>query len=89
MMDYMFLASMSDDELHSFAVKNSKRFNDPTLYPFEEQEEWAWNLLLDGTLDHMCTADVFQAMDGCTVEIDGTCEHGCISPMILTRLIPA
>lgn len=87
MLDYMFLASMTDDELHAFAVKNSRQCYE--LIPFEEQEEWAWNLLLCGTLDHMCTNDTFQAMDGCTVEIDGTCEHGCISPMILTRLIPA
>lgn len=85
MPDYTFLASMTEDELHSFAEENSRKLHE--VIPVEEQEEWAWNLLLCGTLDHMCTTTVFQAMDGCTVEIDGTCEHGCISPMILTKLI--
>lgn len=85
--DYAFLACMTEDELHEFACKNSRKFNDSI--PLEEQVEWAWNLLICGTLDHMCTQGTFQAIDGCTVEIEGTCEHGNISPMVLTRLVHA
>ncbi len=83
--DYAFLACMTEDELHSFAEKNSKKYHEPIS--LEEQVEWAWNLLMCGTLDHMCTTTTFQAIDGCTVDIDGNCEHGNYSPMVLTRMI--
>jgi len=76
------LLKMSDDELHRFAVENSKN-----SWTEEEQLDWAWECYYDGTLDMMCTKCTFQAIDGCYVEIDGNCPHGYKSPMLILKLV--
>jgi hypothetical protein len=80
----LILISMTDDELHAFADFQCSKM--PVLTSLEEEKEWAWNCLFNGTLDAMCTADSFQTIDGCHVEIDGNCPHGYSSPMELLPL---
>ena len=74
------LFDYSDEQLHAMAEEYA--INKKNWTP-EEQLEWAGILLLTGTLENMFTTMEFQAIDGCSVEIDGNCEHGYKSPMVL------
>lgn len=79
------LAMMSDDELHAHACKNSKR-----KFKWTREEELAW---AEELIQYNCQLESFlwdgevQTIDGCTVEIDGTCPHGYTSPLILLKII--
>lgn len=79
------LVRMTDDELHAHACKNSKR-----KFKWTKAEELAWATELyeyNCQLEEVLWDGEVQTVDGCTVEVDGTCPHGYTSPFVLLGIL--
>jgi len=75
------LIRMSDSELHEHACKNSER---KSKWTKEEELIWAGELLyFPNLLDDALWNGRVQTIDGCTVDVDGTCPHEYTSPLVL------
>jgi hypothetical protein len=70
--------------LHKEAESYAKEHPTPTV---EEELEWAETELLAGTIGlSMWENGYVQAFDSCNVDLDGCCEHGYKSPLILLNI---
>ncbi len=76
---------MEMEMLHAQAEAHALLHPTPTV---EEELEWANTELLTGTLGKsMWENGYVQAFDSCKVDLDGCCEHGYKSPLILLGVI--
>ncbi len=76
---------MEMEMLHAKAEAHALAHPTPTV---EEELEWANTELLTGTLGKsMWENGYVQAFDSCNVDLDGCCEHGYKSPLILLGVI--
>ena len=70
--------------LHAQAEAHALAHPTPTV---EEELEWANTELLTGTIGQSIWDNGYvQAYDSCNVDVDGICEHGYKSPLILLGL---
>ncbi len=70
--------------LHAEAEAYAKEHPTPTV---EEELRWASDQFATGKLGESCWLRGYvTAYDSCNVDIDGICEHGYKSPMVLLGL---
>lgn len=78
------MATNPNSTLATKLVKGEKPT--PRSYSPEEEEEWA-NGLSEEHLEEMMFDSVVECIDGCDVEPDGKCPHGCRSPFLILGII--
>ena len=69
--------------LHAQAEEYAEEHPTPTV---QEELDWAGTELMIGNLEKAAWEGRVQVFDSCTVDVDGCCEHGYKSPLILLGL---
>jgi len=79
------LAKLSDSELHALAEEKSMAKKKWTR---KEELAWAEELIqYNCQLEEVLWSGKVQTIDGCTVELEGTCPHGYTSPLVLLKIL--